>query len=52
MNTHNKHFHDKIGENSKISLKNRFVELSDEFPRSQKRVRISHRCSSQLCFSI
>ena len=35
-------FHDKIRKLSKISLNVCFLELSEEYPRDSKRVRISH----------
>ena len=38
MSTHNIHIHDKIGNNPKIPLNICFLELSEEFPRSSKRV--------------
>ena len=42
MSTHNIQFHGQIGNLPKISLNIYFLELSEEFPRDSKRVRISH----------
>ena len=36
MSTLNKHFHEKIGKNPKISLNTCFHELSEEFSRDSK----------------
>ena len=36
MNTHNIHFHDKIGKSPEISLNICFLELSEEIPRDSK----------------
>ena len=42
MSKRNIHFHNKTGKGPKISRNICLLELSEEFPRTQKRVRITH----------